>query len=536
MRHTSIIILLLLLVASARAQSGAQSAAQSGPQSTQSVVAGGGGTSASGSLQIEGTIGQSPTRASVGGPFKLESGFWSGAAAKALAKLSVDNLSAVYGGKINLKATLSATGADRSGKLITFSLNGTNVGTATTDANGLAVLNNVGLGGINAGTYATGISAEFAGDIGLTAASGAGKLTITKAVPLLTVAGGSFTYDGQPHAAAASATGVNNEALGPVSLLYNGTANIPVNAGSYAITATFAGNQNYNSATNNLQSIIIGKKNQAITFAALPNKSFGNADFTVSATASSGLAVKFAATGKCAIINGNTVHITGAGSCTITASQAGDNNHGAATPVAQSFSITKATTTTSVSSSVNPSDLGQNVTFTATVSSAAGTPTGTVQFKVDGSNAGAPVALNANGVAAFSTKALTGGTHTVTGDYSGDGDFAASTATLAGGQVVKPQPSLSINDVSVAEGNSGATQAVFTVSLSTASKLTVKVDFNASGGAATSGADYQATSGTLTFNPGDVTKTITVTVKGDTLNEPDEAFNVNLTNPQNAAL
>ncbi|HEY6189226.1 MAG TPA: Calx-beta domain-containing protein [Pyrinomonadaceae bacterium] len=528
LRHSIIALLLLSLpIVSARAQSG--------PQTTQSVVAGGGGTSAAGSLQVEGTAGQSVTGASSGGSFALDSGFWPGATAKALANLSVDNQSATYGGTLSLKATLSATGANPSGKLITFALNGTNVGTATTDANGLAILNNVSLSGINAGTYATGITAEFAGDVELTAGNGVGQLTVAKADPSVSVTGGSFTFDGQPHPANASATGVNNEALGPISLLYNGTINVPVNAGSYAITATFAGNQNYNAATNNQQSIIIGKANQAITFGALSSRAFGDADFTVNATASSGLAVSFTATGNCNI-NANTVHITGAGSCTITADSAADNNHNAAPSVAQSFNIAKATTTANVSSSVSPSEFGQNVTFTANVSSTAGTPTGTVQFKVDGSNAGAPVTLGANGVATFSPTALAVGTHTINADYSGDVNFNASTATLTGGQVVTTQPSLLINDAQVTEGNGGTTNAVFTVTLAQASNLTVKVDFSTADSTAKAGTDYQASSGTLTFAPGDLTKTITVTVNGNTINEPDKTFFVNLTNPQNAAL
>jgi hypothetical protein len=297
--------------------------------------------------------------------------------AQALAKLSVNSLSAIYGGTLSLKATLSATGVNLSGKPIRFSLNGTNVGTATTDAQGLATLNNISLSGIDAGTYATGISAEFAGDVELTAGNGTGQLTVLKADPLLSVAGGSFAYDGQPHPANASATGVNNEALSPISLLYNGTNNVPVNAGSYLVTATFAGNQNYNSVTNNQQSIIIGKANQAITFAALSGKTFGDADFALSATASSMLGVSFAATGQCAV-TGSTVHITAAGSCAITASQGGDSNYNAATPIQQTFSIGQATatitlsnlaqtydgTTKSPTAVTNPSGLSLTFTYT----------------------------------------------------------------------------------------------------------------------------------------------------------------------------
>lgn len=370
MRHSIFTILLsLLFVASAHAQSGSQV--------TQSVVAGGGSTSASGPFQIEGTAGQSVNGTSQGGTFKLESGFWHGAAAQALTTLSVGNLTATYGGSLSLKATLSATGANLSGKPVKFSLNGTTVGTATTDAQGLATLNNVSLNGIDAGTYATGIAAEFAGDFELTAVNGAGQLMVSKADPLLSVVGGSFTYDGQPHPAAASATGVNNEALGPITLHYNNAASVPVNAGSYAVAATFAGNQNYNPAINNQQSIIISKANQAIAFSTLPDKTFGETEFTLSATASMGLTVSFAASGQCTV-TGTTVHLTGAGSCTITASQAGDSNYNAAIPVSQTFNINKATAMISLSNlsqtydgtakapTVTTTPSGLNVTFTYT--------------------------------------------------------------------------------------------------------------------------------------------------------------------------
>jgi len=97
-------------------------------------------------------------------------------------------------------------------------------------------------------------------------------------------------------------------------------------------------------------------------------------------------------------------------------------------------------------------------------------------------------------------------------------------------------PSISINDVSVSEGNTGTTNAVFTVTLSPASGQTVTLNYSTANGSATAGSDYVATSGTLTFNPGDTTKTITVVVNGDTIVEPDETFFVNLSNPVNATI
>jgi hypothetical protein len=97
-------------------------------------------------------------------------------------------------------------------------------------------------------------------------------------------------------------------------------------------------------------------------------------------------------------------------------------------------------------------------------------------------------------------------------------------------------PDISINDVTLAEGNAGTSVATFTVTLSAASASTVTVDFVTLGGTATSGTDFVAGSGTVTFTPGDTSEPISVTINGDTLDEPDETFTVNLSNPTNATI
>jgi len=197
-------------------------------------------------------------------------------------------------------------------------------------------------------------------------------------------------------------------------------------------------------------SVTVVKGNQTISFAALPNKVFGDVDFTVSATASSGLPVTFAAAGNCNVTTPSpgTVHLTGGGSCTITASQVGDANYNAATNVSQSFNISRATTTVGLSASINPSDLGQNVVFTATVTPGATTqhPTGTVQFKDGVNNLGSAVTCLAGMgntcTAQFSTSALNTGTHTISAVYSGDTNFSGGSGLLGGGQVVTNTPTL----------------------------------------------------------------------------------------------
>jgi uncharacterized repeat protein (TIGR01451 family) len=200
--------------------------------------------------------------------------------------------------------------------------------------------------------------------------------------------------------------------------------------------------------------------------------------------------------------------------------------------------VAQATTTTTLASSANPSESGQDVTFTATVASGAGTPTGTVTFKDNGvAISGCSNRPLSSGQATCVATGLSVGNHPITADYSGDTNFTASTGTLSGGQVVNVTASISIDDISVTEGNSGTKNFVFTVTLSKASNLVVKVDFATASGTATAATDYQSATGTLTFNPGDpLTQSVTVQVNGDTVNEPNETFFVNLTNPQNSTI
>jgi methionine-rich copper-binding protein CopC len=101
-----------------------------------------------------------------------------------------------------------------------------------------------------------------------------------------------------------------------------------------------------------------------------------------------------------------------------------------------------------------------------------------------------------------------------------------------------PTPSLSIGDASVAEGGLGAvTPLVFTVRLSAASAGPVTVDFATQNGNAIAPMDYTAVSATtLTFNPGETSKQVTVLVTGDADVEPDETFTVNLSNASGATI
>jgi len=97
-------------------------------------------------------------------------------------------------------------------------------------------------------------------------------------------------------------------------------------------------------------------------------------------------------------------------------------------------------------------------------------------------------------------------------------------------------PQISVHDASVLEGNAGDTTLSFDVTLSAISPGTVTVDYTTADGTATAGLDYETATGTVTFDPGDDTKQIDVTVHGDAVYEGDETLTVALSNPSGATI
>jgi probable HAF family extracellular repeat protein len=333
----------------------------------------------------------------------------------------------------------------------------------------------------------------------------------------------------------------------------NGSTITITGAGSCTVTASQAGDANYNAASNVPRSFTIATASQTIIFGALLNKAVGDAPFTVNATGGgSSSPVLFSASGNCTSggTNGSTITITGAGNCTVTASQAGDTNYVLATPVSQSFAIVNASSATAVSSSVNPSAEGQSVTFTATVSSSGGgTPSGMVQFKADAINLGLPVTLVA-GVATTSTSSLSVGTHTITADYSGDANFAGSIGSLAGGQVVGgviqfSQPTYTVDEgqafLSINVTRTGNTAGPATVKYATSDATDVNFACNPNTvgqitGAASRKCDYHIAAGRLRFAAGETSKTIVLSIVNDVYVEGAETLTVGLSNPTGGTL
>jgi hypothetical protein len=193
-----------------------------------------------------------------------------------------------------------------------------------------------------------------------------------------------------------------------------------------------------------------------------------------------------------------------------------------------------------------------NATFTITLSAPSGQPV-TVNFATDNGTAAAGQDYQAaNGNVVFPPGSTSQSiTIAVVGDTLDEADqenfvvnlSAPTNATLAddgGVGTIRDDdapPTLAINDVAVTEGNSGTTNATFTVTLSVPSGRPVTVNFATDNGTAVAEQDYQAARGTLTFPPGVTTQTLDVPVIGDTLDELDqESFVVNLSAPTNATL
>jgi Ca2+-binding RTX toxin-like protein len=99
-----------------------------------------------------------------------------------------------------------------------------------------------------------------------------------------------------------------------------------------------------------------------------------------------------------------------------------------------------------------------------------------------------------------------------------------------------PLPTVSIGNVTVTEGDTGTDNATFNVTLSAASGKQVTVEYDTANGTATAPADYVAESGTVTFSAGDTSEPVTIAVNGDTLDEVDETYFVDLSNPTNATI
>ena len=113
---------------------------------------------------------------------------------------------------------------------------------------------------------------------------------------------------------------------------------------------------------------------------------------------------------------------------------------------------------------------------------------------------------------------------------------ATGTITNTTPAVTPTAPTVAVGNVTVAEPATGTAQAAFTVTLSKASTTPVTVNYATANGTATAGADYTATSGTLSFAPGVTSQQIAVPVLLDSAAESNETFTVTLSSPTGATI
>ena len=192
-------------------------------------------------------------------------------------------------------------------------------------------------------TCSGGSATNYAFDTSATA-----QLTIARADAACAVSGVSVTYDGAAHGATGACTGVRGETLTGLDLGASFT-DVPGGTADWTL-----GNPNYNVDEGSVD-IDIAAAAQAIEFPALPDVTFGAAGFVLDATTDSGLPISYSSLtpGVCTV-SGTTVTIVGVGTCTIEASQAGDDNHAPAAPVTRSFVVLGADSSTPETSTGSP--------------------------------------------------------------------------------------------------------------------------------------------------------------------------------------
>lgn len=212
-----------------------------------------------------------------------------------------------------------------------------------------------------------------------------------------------------------------------------------LSVGSHSMTAVYAGGGNFVGSTSSVLTETVHYKTTTSVASSLNPSTYGaKVTFTATITSSGGTP-----TGTVTFKNGSSTLGTGSlssgkatfatsalavASHSITAVYAGSGNFAGSTSPVLTQVVNKATSSTALVSSLNPSTFGAPVTLTATVSSPGGTPNGSVTFK-DGATTLATVSLS-SGKAAFATKALTVASHSLTAVYGGNATFAGSTSPV----------------------------------------------------------------------------------------------------------
>jgi hypothetical protein len=345
-----------------------------------------------------------------------------------------------------------------------------------------------------------------------------------------------------PDNGANPATGVVNFIDGGVQI---GTGNLSgnpgtvtfstalLNVGTHTITAQYQGDSNYGASTSSPLSFVVNQTMTTTTVSAAPSPGVVGTPEVITATVAATVGTP-TITGTITFMNGTAVLGTGtlgannqatltqklpAGMYSITAVYGGDANDEGSTSGAVALTVNTATTMTTVATSGTPALVLAPITFTATVTSNGGVPTGTVTF-FSGTTSLGTGTLNAGGVATFTTSALTAGTYSITASYGGDANDGVSVSTAIS-QVVGLLGSATNLGSSTTGGTSPQVILVATVVGTSAGPTpTGTVTFNTP--SATLGTATLDSSGVATLTPNLPAGTYTVTAvySGDTAHSP----------------
>ena len=263
----------------------------------------------------------------------------------------------------------------------------------------------------------------------------------------------TFTATVSPNTATGTVQFLDGATSLGVVTLSSGTAALSIatlSAGSHSITAVYSGDTNTAVSTSAVLGQTVSKLNSTVTVGSSLNPSSVGQAVTFSAAVSPSSAtgtVQFLdgaiSLGVVTLSGGAAALSTaalGAGMHSITAVYSGDANTAASTSAVLAQTVLKLNSTVAVGSSLNPSSVGQTVTFTAAVTP--NSATGTVQF-LDGAASLGVVPLS-GGAAALSTAALGAGTHSITAVYSGDANTSASSSGALAQSVLKLNSAVSL--------------------------------------------------------------------------------------------
>jgi hypothetical protein len=242
--------------------------------------------------------------------------------------------------------------------------NGSIFGVGTGAANIAADAGSPGIGN-SAGPYVNGATCPGQDTVDV-----CGALIQSQTITFAAIAPQSVNTTLPLSASATSGLPVSFASSTPLVCTVSGTAASLIAGGTCTIVATQAGNAAYAPATPVTHSFPVQRVPQTITFAPLPNQPFGTAPFAVTATASSGLTVRFASTtASTCTVSGDTVTLVAVGRCVIRATQPGGTMYAPAAPVTQGFQVTKEAQTITFSRLANHKIGTPPFTVTATASS-----------------------------------------------------------------------------------------------------------------------------------------------------------------------